>query len=70
MFFFSFNLIEVYNKLKAKYYCPLGEQKHEIDNIKYKEENLKMLQIVETNEAKEGTKKIAEDDEYDYYVEE
>ena len=58
------------NKIKPKYACPLGTQKHEIDNLKYKEENLKMLDFIETTKAADNTKKIAEDDEYEYYVEE
>ncbi len=71
LFFFSKNFIEYYyNKIKPKYSCPLGTQKHEIDSLKYKEENLKMLDFIEASKAKENTKKIAEDDEYEYYVEE
>jgi hypothetical protein len=57
--------------MKTFYFCPLGDTKHEVDALKYKEENLKMLDFVETTkDSLANKKKIAEDDEYEYYTEE
>jgi hypothetical protein len=64
-------MYDYYNRMKTFYVCPLGEAKHEVDSLKYKEENLKMLDIIETNiEDVIAKKKIAEDDEFEYYTEE
>ena len=54
------------------YNCPLGEEKFSVDNLKYNENNLKMIEFIEITKEdiiKENTSKIAEDDEYEYYVE-
>jgi hypothetical protein len=71
LFFFSKNIYDYYKRVRTFYICPLGEAKHEVDSLKYKEENLKMLQIIETDEVNllKGQRKIAEDDEFEYYTE-
>lgn len=72
MFFLSKYAYDYYKIWKMNYICPLGDSKHSVDNLKYKEENLKLLHIIETTKEqlqKEKSKKIAEDDEYEYYVE-
>jgi hypothetical protein len=52
------------------YICPLGDEKHEIDALKYNENNLKMITIVEaTKNSMKNQRKIAEDDEFEYYTE-
>lgn len=54
------------------YNCPLGEEKFSVDNLKYNENNLKMIEFIETTKEeiiRENTSKIAEDDEYEYFVE-
>lgn len=53
------------------YNCPLGQDKFSVDNLKYDEKNLKMLQFIEITKEeiiRENTSKIAEDDEYEYFV--
>ncbi len=54
------------------YNCPLGEEKFSVDSLKYNENNLKMIDFIETTKEEiiiENSSKIAEDDEYEYYVE-
>jgi hypothetical protein len=73
LFFLSKYVYDYYkNNLLTKYFCPLGEDKFEVDHLKFSEKNMKMLNFIETTREeiiKENTKKIAEDDEYEYYVE-
>lgn len=72
MFFSSKYILDFYNsKVKVNYACPLGEDKFNVDELKYNENNLKMLEFIDTSREildGESTKKIAEDDEYEYYV--
>jgi hypothetical protein len=65
-FFFSKYLYDYYRKIKLNYYCPLGEDKFSVDELKFKEDNLKLLKIIELENKEDlGAKtKIAEDDEY------
>jgi hypothetical protein len=73
MYFFSKILYDNYNKAKDYYICPLGTQKFKVENLKYNDKNLEMLKIIETTKEKlilENAKKVFEDDDYDYYVEE
>lgn len=54
------------------YKCPLKEEKFQIDNLKYNENNLKMIEFIEATKEdiiRENTSKIAEDEEYEYFVE-
>ncbi len=54
-----------------EYYCPLGEHKFNVDRLKFDEKNLAMLNFIETTKEdllNDKTKKIAEDDEYEYYI--
>ena len=72
MFFLSKYGIDLYKDIMMNYSCPLGEEKFSVDSLKYNENNLKIIEFIETtNEEiiKENTSKIAEDDEYEYYVE-
>jgi hypothetical protein len=73
LFFLSKYGYDYYNNyLRSKFFCPLGEGKFEVDSLKFSEKNMKMLNFIETTREeimKENTKKIAEDDEYEYYVE-
>lgn len=65
-------ILDKYRKLKIHYLCPLGDEKFRVDNLKNNEKNLEMLNIIETTKEKlilENAKKIYEDDEYDYYIE-
>lgn len=73
IFFFSKYIFDYYKKLKQYYYCPLGEEKFNIDELKFKEDNLKLLKIIELEHEEAdlmNKSKIAEDEEYEYYVEE
>jgi hypothetical protein len=57
--------------VKNYYVCPLGTDKFGVDQLKYSEENLKMLHFIEVTKEKilnSHTTKIAEDDEFEYYV--
>lgn len=61
------------DNLRVKYFCPLGEEKFEVDKLKFTNKNVELLKFIETTKEEimsEKTKKIAEDDEYEYYVEE
>jgi hypothetical protein len=73
LFFLSKYFYDFYlTKLRVKYFCPLGEDKFQIDKLKFSDENTKMLEFIEVTKDKlmnENSKKIAEDDEYEYYVE-
>lgn len=77
LFFISkFVYTYYHNYFKVKFICPLGQDKFEIDELKYSENNMRLLNFIEKTKEellKEGlmnSKKIAEDDEYEYYVEE
>jgi hypothetical protein len=61
--------VEGYKRFQTFYVCPLGSEKHNVDMLKYNEQNLKMLDIIETTKENLKGKKIAEDDEYEYYTE-
>ena len=71
-FFASKYLIDYYRNIMMYYNCPLGEEKFSIDNLKYNNNNLNLIEFIEItkeNIIKENTHKIAEDDEYEYYTE-
>ncbi len=73
MYFSSKFIYDKYNSMKVYYSCPLGVEKFKVDSLKNNEKNLEMMKIIETTKERliiEKTKKIYEDDEYDYYVEE
>ena len=66
-------MLEFYKEHMMNYNCPLGVEKFTVDNLKYNENNLKMIEFIESTKEdiiKENTRKIAEDDEYEYYIEE
>mgnify|MGYP000889734435 FL=1 len=72
MFFASKYLIDYYKNIMMYYNCPLGEEKFSVDNLKYNEKTLNLIDFIETTKEdiiKENTHKIAEDDEYEYYTE-
>jgi hypothetical protein len=73
VFFFSKYAWDFYrNNLRANYICPLGEEKHDVDKLKFTEKNISLLNFIEITKEeilKEKTKKIAEDDEYEYFIE-
>lgn len=72
LFFLSKYAIDLYKDVMMNYNCPLGEEKFSVDNLKYNENNLKLIEFIETTKEdiiKENTSKIAEDDEYEYFVE-
>eukprot|EP00340_Litonotus_pictus_P007701 CAMPEP_0170520452 /NCGR_PEP_ID=MMETSP0209-20121228/5732_1 /TAXON_ID=665100 ORGANISM="Litonotus pictus, Strain P1" /NCGR_SAMPLE_ID=MMETSP0209 /ASSEMBLY_ACC=CAM_ASM_000301 /LENGTH=220 /DNA_ID=CAMNT_0010806739 /DNA_START=238 /DNA_END=900 /DNA_ORIENTATION=+ len=82
IYFFGFALatyiaslyLENFISVKDNYYCPLGENKYSITDLKSHDDNLKLLKIVEAstedmNTKKNSMNKIAEDEEYEYYVE-
>lgn len=73
LFFLSKYAYDYYHKtLKLNYICPLGQDKFDVDKLKYTEKNESLLNFIEKTKEeiiKENTKKIAEDDEYEYYVE-
>jgi hypothetical protein len=61
-----------YSNLKIKYVCPLGTDKFGVDGLKYSKKNENLLNFIETTKEtllNDNTKLIAEDDEYEYYVE-
>ena len=74
LFFMSKYAWDYYrNHLRIKYICPLGEDKFEVDKLKFMEKNISLLNFIETTKEQllaENTKKIAEDEEYEYYIEE
>lgn len=58
--------------MRSLYICPLGEGKFSVDKLKFNQNNLEMLKFIEMSKQDDifdKTKKIAEDDEYEYYVE-
>jgi len=58
--------------MRMQYICPLGDSKFEVDQLKFSEKNLNLLNFIETTKEEiksQNIKKIAEDDEYEYYVE-
>ena len=59
----SNGLYQQYKKVSMVYYCPLGEEKFNVDEIKYRTENLELIDNLKDKNAK----KIAEDDEFEYY---
>ncbi len=70
VFFVSYYIRNKYKILRMKYYCPLGEDKFSVDKLKFSDQNISLLNFIEiTKEEMRNTKKIAEDDEYEYYVE-
>jgi len=72
LFFLSKYGIDLYKDVMLNYNCPLGEEKFSVDSLKYNENNLKMIDFIETTKEEiiiENSSKIAEDDEYEYYVE-
>jgi hypothetical protein len=76
-FFLSKNAYDYYNNIiKVKYSCPLGQEKFEVDKLKFSDKNMKMLNFIEKTKEeliRENLslgKKVAEDDEYEYYIEE
>lgn len=72
MFFASKYVIDYYKNVMMYYNCPLGEEKFSVDGLKYNENNLNLIDFIETTKEdiiKENTHKIAEDDEYEYYTE-
>lgn len=74
LFFSSKYVYDYYSKyLKVKFICPLGKEKFGVDNLKFNESNLKMLEFIETTREElldhQNKNKIAEDDEYEYFVE-
>ncbi len=55
------------------YICPLGAEKYVVDKFKYHKKNIEMIEYIEItkeNLIKENKKKLGEDDEYEYYVDE
>ena len=55
------------------YVCPLGEDKFNVDKIKYDKKNIEMINYIETtkeNILKENKQKLGEDDDYEYYIDE
>lgn len=72
LFFASKYFIDYYKNTMMYYNCPLGEEKFSVDNLKYNEKNLNLIEFIETTKEdiiKENTHKVAEDDEYEYYTE-
>ena len=72
LFFMSYYFYEFYKKMRMQYICPLGDSKFEVDQLKFSEKNLNLLNFIETTKEEiksQNIKKIAEDDEYEYYVE-
>ena len=73
MYFMSKLAYDKYNNVKVYFICPLGHEKFKIDNLRNNEKNLEMLKIIETTKEKlvmENAKKVFEDEEFDYYIEE
>jgi hypothetical protein len=71
-FFVSYYLYEFYKRMRMQYICPLGDSKFEVDQLKFSEQNLNLLNFIETTKEEiksQNIKKIAEDDDYEYYVE-
>jgi hypothetical protein len=76
-FFLSKYAYDYYkNILKVKFTCPLGHEKFEVDKLKFSEKNMKMLNFIEKTKEEllngelASSKKVAEDDEYEYFIEE
>lgn len=68
-FYLSPNLLGLFNVWKSDYFCPLGESKYEIFDLKNNEKNLKLIEFIEsTKDNLSNAKKIAEDDEYEYFT--
>ena len=57
-------------KLKNNYFCPLGEEKYSINDLKEHKTNLELLKVIEIqrDNLNKQSKKVAEDDEYEYFV--
>lgn len=55
------------------YYCPLGNNKHKINDLKTNEKNLKLIKMIELKDNDivkniNCLNRIAEDNDYEYYV--
>ncbi len=77
LYFFSIALLAYLISLKIDkikeilnfYYCPIGNEKYSIASIKLNKQNLKLLNIIEVDKLNDkDLTRIAEDDEYEYYV--
>lgn len=81
VYFFIFALLMYYASTKLEkmkrfislYYCPLGNQKDQIKSLAYSTENMRLLNMIEISRSEiqkeqNGLRRIAEDDEYEYYV--
>lgn len=70
--FLSTYFTDFFIVLKNKYFCPLGDHKYVVDSLKSNDENIKLLKMnditkEDINKLGDSTK-VAEDDEYEYFV--
>ncbi len=73
LFFYILSLkYEQISNFISFYYCPLGHSKYSVSNIKLSDKNMKLINIIELERSDSKSninlKRIAEDDEYEYYV--